>query len=99
MHIRIWIGLATTVAAVGPATALAAERGDAPRPGRAVERRAPAQVPVPMLPPAADRRVLRGDATSDGRSRYFASPEERQQLRRDINAAGRELYQQPRHHH
>lgn len=97
MDIRIWIGLATTLAAL-PMAALARDRGEPVRPGQSVQRRDVPQMPA-EAPPAVDRRMYRGDAGNDGRARYFASPEERQQLRRDINAAGRDLYRRHKEKH
>lgn len=41
-------------------------------------------------------RKQRGDARNDERRAQRLSPEERQQLRRDIRNAGRELYPQDR---
>jgi hypothetical protein len=50
---------------------------------------------MPTMPPAADTHQLRRDPREDPRTARL-SPEERRQLRRDINDAGRELYRRQR---
>jgi hypothetical protein len=59
-----------------------------------MQRIAPAQ----QAAPGADPRQLRRDPREDTRAARL-SPEERRQLRRDINDAGRELYRRQRQHH
>jgi hypothetical protein len=59
-----------------------------------LQRAAPPQL-MPTMPPAPDPRQLRRDPREDSRASRL-SPEERRQLRRDINDAGRELYRRQR---
>jgi hypothetical protein len=62
-----------------------------------VQRVAPAQL-APGAAPGVDPRSARHDAREEARAARL-SPEERRQLRRDINDAGRELYRRQRQQH
>jgi hypothetical protein len=95
MNLRIWLGLAVALTLTLP-TVARAERRDQERHGERVA--APLRVPIPLrfvpLPPAPDPRQIQPPNERPG-GRYL-SPEERRQLRRDINDAGREIYRRDR---
>lgn len=79
--------LALLLAAAWPA---AAQPGPGPGRGRGMERPLPQR---PMGPPP-ERGWQRPDG--DGMHRRGMSPEEREQLRRDIGQHGRDIYRDPR---
>lgn len=60
------------------------------------ERPAGAQRQMPPQRDEADARGNRNDGAGDGPRRQQLSPEERQQLRRDIHEAGRDIYHHDR---
>jgi hypothetical protein len=94
MKSMVRIGLVMMVTAGLP---LAAHARDAERRGRGIDpAAAPRATPQLSLAPelAVDPRQLRRDQREDLRSRRL-SAEERRQLRRDINDAGRDLYHRP----
>jgi hypothetical protein len=99
MTSMLWIALLMLLAAGLPVASHA--RDNERLGGRAVapeevQRAAPSQQLVPL--PVPDPRQLRRDPREDPRAARL-SPEERRQLRRDINDAGRELYRRQRQHH
>lgn len=92
MSAKFWLALVMALLAATPALARR-DRGE--QDSRPVQQAVPEQrLPIfpgqGLQPPADPRRLQR-----DGRGRYF-SPEERRQLRRDINEAGRDIYRPER---
>ena len=96
MKAKVGTGLVMLLTAIVPLAAHGRDNersGDRPRGNESLEiqRAAPAQ----QSSPGIDPRQLRRDPHEDPRASRL-SPEERRQLRRDINDAGRELYRRQR---
>ncbi len=95
MNLRIWLGLAVALTMALPTVSRAERRDQERRSERAAE---PLRFPLPLrfvpAPPARDPRQVQPPNERPG-GRYL-SPEERRQLRRDINDAGREIYRRDR---
>lgn len=89
---KTWIRLACLAAALAAALPAFAEHPPGPG-GRRMQPPPPGQ--RPFMPPGQRQYPPPGrEAGSDDR-RGRMTPEERQQLRRDINQHGREVYREP----